>query len=383
VREILWRFDLTRRLVGATVALLVTLATVAAVGVPSALATSNLTVTTSFENTPVSLNTSDAVGYALANTSGSTQTVTFTNALPGGVTLDNPIAATNTAGLGACSTLVVTNPTSGQPSNPGDGVVAVSVSVPSVTGSSSTKPVCTISLSVVANTPSTADGALHDTYSNFSPNTLVPAQGSLVVLTNPVLTVTGPAPNQTFTLGKLIDASFGCAATDPLDSIASVFGTDDEGNQIQTGEPIDTVDAGSHSLEIDCYSAAGGGGYSQTINYHVSSYKLSAVRTTKSGQVLFKTSVPAGRFVIELIYGKRVIGTTRDTVLARKTASLAIRPTVKGIKALAGAARNKKKLRVQLHVAFTPNAIGAGAFQILPAGAIVVTRNVELPMPKR
>ncbi|MGH2860742.1 MAG: hypothetical protein ACRDLT_04445 [Solirubrobacteraceae bacterium] len=45
-----------------------------------------VTIETSFENSPISLNSSDAVGYALTNTTGATQTVTFTDNLPSGVT---------------------------------------------------------------------------------------------------------------------------------------------------------------------------------------------------------------------------------------------------------------------------------------------------------
>ena len=59
--------------------------------------------------------------------------------------------------------------------------------------------------------------------------------GGLVVLTNPTLGFTAPTNNQTFTLGQVVDANFSCAATDPLDSIDSFFGTDDEGNQIAVG----------------------------------------------------------------------------------------------------------------------------------------------------
>ena len=72
------------------------------------MAASSVTLKTSFENSPISLNTSDAVGYAFTNTTTAPQTVTFTDNLPSGVTLDNPVGTTNTNGTGAC-TLVSSN----------------------------------------------------------------------------------------------------------------------------------------------------------------------------------------------------------------------------------------------------------------------------------
>ncbi|HEX3801564.1 MAG TPA: hypothetical protein VHV75_01875 [Solirubrobacteraceae bacterium] len=372
------RFALARRVAGTAIAVAATLTTVAALGAPSALAAGSVSVATQFENSPISLNTSDAIGYAIANTTGSSETVTFTDTLPAGVTLDDPIGTTNTNGGGTCTALAVDNPSTGQPSNPGDGVLTVTATVPSVTGSSSTKPVCTISLSIVASSASVGDAALQDSYSGLSPSTITATTGKLVVLSNPTVNIASPTNNQSFTLGQVFNANFSCAATDPLDSIDSFFGTDDEGNQIASGAPIDTVDPGAHSLEVDCYSAAGGGDVSQTINYKVGSYKLTAVKTTKTDQASFKSLVPAGKIVSELVDGKKVIGTTKTTVLSRKTVSVKIKPTTAGKKVLA--AVKGKNATIQLHVSFTPNPIGSGDSQISSAAATVVTKNVKLPI---
>jgi hypothetical protein len=368
------RFALTRRVAGTAIAALAAVTTVVALAAPSALAvTPTVTVTTSYENSPISLNTSDAVGYAFKNTFTVPETVTFTDTLPPGVTLDSPIGLTNTAGTSpnSCSNITVTNPATGQPSASGDGAVTVSATVSAGSGT-----ICTISLSIVAGTPSVADAPLQDAYSNVSPAGITTTAGSLVVLTNPTLAFTAPTNNQTFALGQVFDANFNCAATDPLDSIDSFFGTDDEGNQIASGAPIDTVDPGSRSLEVDCYSAAGGGDFSESINYKVGSYTLTAVKTTKTDQVSFRSAVPAGRFVAEVIDAKKVIGTTRLTVAARKRASITVKPTTAGKKLLA--ATKGKLAKVQLHVAFTPQAIGSGDSQIAPAAATVVTRNLKL-----
>ncbi len=175
----------------------------------------------------------------------------------------------------------------------------------------------------------------------------------------------------------MFNANFNCAATDPLDSIDSFFGTDDEGNQIASGAPIDTVDPGAHSLEVDCYSAAGGGDVSQTINYKVGSYTLTAVKTTKTDQVSFK-SARTGRQ--DRGRGdRRQEGHRHDqvTVASRKTASVTVKPTTAGKKVLA--ATKGKTRHVQLHVAFTPQAIGTGDSEISPAAGDRRDQEPEAP----
>jgi hypothetical protein len=372
LRDIARRFVLTRRLAGTAVAALASLTAFAALGAPTALAASSVTIKTSFENSPVSLNTTDAIGFALTNNTGTAQTVTFTDTLPSGVTLDNPIGTTNTNGTGVCT---LTPPTA----NPGASSVTVTVTVPSETASGS---VCTISFSIVASTPSANDVPLKDSYSGVSGSTVTPTTttGSLIVLSSPTLSFSAPSNGQSFTLGQVFNASFGCTQTDPLDSISAFFGTDDEGNQIQSGAPIDTLDPGTRSLEVDCYSAAGGD-ITQTISYKVGSYSLTALREAKKTDfVSFKTLVPAGKLVARLLYGvkKTVIGTTRTTVGAHGTVSVTIKPTAAGRKLLA--AVRTKTAAATVTVSFTPAPIGTGDTQITAAGATVVSRTVKLPI---
>jgi hypothetical protein len=387
LRNIAIRFVTRHRRATAALSAASTLAVLAAIGPAPASAagsgptgsgptgsgatSSGVTIQTSYENNPISLGTSDAIGYALTNDTGLSQTVTFTDNLPTGVQLDSPIAATNTAGTGTC-TLAPPDVT------PGASAFQVSVTVPSELASG---PVCTISFGIVATIPSAADAPITDTYSGVSATTVTPTTtaGSLIVLTNPTLSFTAPSNGQSFYLGQIDDASFACAPTDPLDSIDSFFGTDDAGNQIESGAPIDTVDPGSHTLEVDCYSAAGGGEVSQTVTYTVGSFALDAVREIRKTDVVsFQTLVPAGKIVAKVIYGKKVLGTTTQTTISRATASVAIKPTASARRLLA--ALRGRSASVKLQVAFTPQAIGSGDQQITPAGAIVVTRNIRLPI---
>ncbi len=347
----------------AAVALTTVLAT------PVAWAAGGVTITTSFENDPISLNTTDAVGYALTNTTGVPQTVTFTNTLPSGVTLDNPPAATLNSGTSTSCSLAT--PAAG----PGSSSVTVTVGVPPASGT-----VCTVWFDVVAVTPSN-DVALSDTYSGLSATTVTPTAtpGSLVVLSNPVLSFTAPASGQTFYLGQLVDAQFSCAATDPLDSIDSFFGTDDEGNQIESGAPIDTLDPGTHTLQVDCYSAAGGGAVSQTVTYTVGSYALVAVHAAKGTDVVsFRTRIPAGKLITRVFYGRKVVGVRTLTTTALGVAEVTVRPTAAGRHLLAPLRGRFATLRLQ--VSFDPAPLGSGDQQITAAAATILTRTVKLPL---
>lgn len=365
---------INRRARAAALATFCALAAVTSLGAPSAMAaaataTGGVTIKTAFENSPISLDTSDAVGYQLTNTTTTTQTVTFTDTLPAGVTLDNPLGTTNSNGTGTCT---LATPTA----TPGSGAITLTVAVPAATGT-----VCTLSFGIVAATPS-SDAALSDAYSGVSTASgVVPAttHGSLTVLSSPTLSFTAPTSNQSFSLGQSAAAAFSCAATDPLDSIDSFFGTDDEGNQIESGAPIDTVDPGTHTLAVNCYSAAGGGSVSQSVAYSVGSYSLAAVTTARKTDIVrFKTLVPAGKIASQVIYGKKVIAAATRSQTSRATATVTVKPTAAGRRLLA--AIKARSVAAKLQVTFTPQAVGTGDQEINPAAAIVVTRNIRLPL---
>ena len=348
---------------------LMTVALIAATGCTPAWAAGAVTVTTSFENDPISVNTTDAVGYALTNTTATPQTVTFTDNLPAGVTFEDPAAAGLTDGSTSGCSLVPPS------AAPGAGTVTVTVTVPPAAATA-----CTVWFDVVASTPSN-DQPLADSYSGLSASSVTPVAtpGSLTVLTDPTLSFTSPANGQSFYLGEIVDANFSCAASDPLDSIDSFFGTDDEGNQIESGAPIDTVDPGTHTLEVDCFSAAGGGYVSQTVSYSVSSYSLLAVHAARgTDQISYRTLVPAGQLSSRVFYGSKLIAVSRTTVTARGVVAVSFRPTPAG-RRLIGSLRGRFAT-LSLDVSFQPQAIGSGEQQITPVAAIVTAREVKVPL---
>ncbi len=358
------------RITGLALTALATIVSVAALA-PSALAAGSVTIKTAFENTPISLDTSDAVGYAFTNATSSPETVTFTDTLPTGVTFDNPVGATVTTGSSSgCSVVSST-------AAPGASSLMVTITVPSATGT-----VCTLSYSVVAGTPSN-DVAIGDTYSavSVSSGTVSTTAGSLTVLSDPSLSFTAPTSGQSFSLGQISAAAFACTATDPKDAIDSFFGTDDAGNQIESGAPIDTVDPGSHTLEVECYSANGGGSVNQSVSYTVGSYTLSRVRAAKTTDLVsFRTSVPAGKLVAKAFYGKKLIGSTTVSPTARRFVRVVIKPTTAGKKLLT--ALKGKTANLRLQTAFNPLPIGTGDQQIAAAGATVISRTVKLPLAR-
>ncbi len=372
MRDIAQGFASGRRAAASLTALvtLVTLTTVAALAPPALAVTTPVTITTAFENTPISPGTSDAVGFAFTNSSSAPQNVTFTDSLPAGVTLDNPIAPTVTNGSSAGCTVVSST------AAPGASSLTVTITVPNSTGT-----VCTLSYSVVASTPSN-DVAIRDAYSavsTASATAVSETTGSLVVLSNPALSLTAPSGGQSFYLGQISTAAFACTASDPLDSIDSFFGTDDEGNQIESGAPIDTVDPGGHTLTVECYSAAGGGFVSQSVSYVVGSYSLSAVRAAKTTDIVsFKTTVPPSKLTARVFYGKKVVGATTVSPTSEGLIAVIVKPTNAGRKLLAGLKGRWANLKLQ--TSLSPLPIGTGDQEITPAGATVLSRTVKLPL---
>jgi hypothetical protein len=379
MREIALRLALTRRLVATVIAAAAVLTAVAGLGAPSALAAGSVKVTTSYVQTPISANKADSILFAISNSTGSTvNNLTFSDTLPVGTTLGDPVGVAIIPGASStCGSVTAVNPASGAASAPGDVAFAITVStVPSAASGA----ICSVSLGIVSVTPSVADAPYFDALSStFTTPKPVLTSAGIVVLNDPALTVVKPKKGETFKLGQIVAANFGCSATDPLDTIASVFATDEYSNQVNTGEAIDTVDPGKNTLQFNCYSGIGSGDTTQSMTYKVSSYTVASVKENASnGEVTFKSLVPAGKFVAEILHGKQVIGAAKATVHYRHTATVSVKLKPAGAKLLSKA--KGKPVKVTLSLAFTPSGVGIGPDRIAASGPIDVTKAISVEM---
>ncbi len=375
MKEVSRRLALTRRLAVGVTASAAVLTGMAALSAPSALAAGSVKVSTSYVQTPISANKADSILFAIANSTGSTvNNLTFTDTLPVGTVLDDPVGLSLIPGTATnCGTVTAVNPTTGAVSAPGDTSVAITIaSVPSAASGA----ICTVSVGIVSNTPSVADAAYLDTLtSTFAAPKPVLTPAGIVVLSDPALEIIKPRKPTTFALGQIVAGNFACTPTDALDTVASVFATDDYSNQINSGEAIDTVDPGKNTLQYNCYSGVGSGDTTQSVSYRVSSYKVSSVKANAAkGELTFKSLVPAGRFVTELSVGKRVIGASKVTVHYRHTATVAVKLNAAGKALLASG----KHVKAKLSLSFTPVGVGIGPDRITPSGPIAVAKSVTI-----
>ena len=379
MREIARRLALTRRLVATATAAAAALTGIAALGVPSALAAGSVKVTTSYVQAPISAGKGESILYAVANTTGSTvSNLTFTDTLPTGGTLGDPVGLAVIPGATTtCGAVTSISPATGATSSPGDSAVTVTVaSVPSVASGA----VCTVTLGLVLATPSVADVAYSDSLtSTFASPKPVLTPAGIVVLGDPALTVSRPAKGQAFKLGQVVASSFSCASTDPLDMLGSLFATDNYSNQIEPNEAIDTVDPGRNTLQVNCYSVTGTGETTESVKYKVSSYTVASVtKNTINGGLTFKSLVPTGKFVAEILHGTKVIGETKAKVNYRHIAAVSVKLNAAG-KSLVEKA-NGKSVAVRLALAFTPADVGIGPDRITPSGPIDVTKSTSISM---
>lgn len=380
MREVARRLALTRRLVATATAATVVLTAMAAMDASSAFAAGSVKVTTSYVQTPISANKADSILFAISNSTGSTvNNLSFTDTLPTGATLGNPVGQVIIAGSATtCATVTAVNPTTGAVSAPGDTAVTVTVSG---VQSAASGTICTVSLSIVPTVPSVADipytDTLTSTFTTPKP-TLTPA--GIVVLSDPALTVAKPKRAERFALGQIVAANFGCSATDGDDTIGSVFATDSFSNQVNSGEAIDTIDPGSNTLQFNCYSAVGSVDETQSVTYKVSSYKVASVsKNASNGEVTFKSLVPAGKFVAEVLHGKQVIGKSKVAVHWRHTATVPVMLNSQG-KSLLSRAKGRL-VKVKLSLAFTPTPVGIGPDRITASGPIDVTKAASIYAP--
>jgi hypothetical protein len=203
--------------------------------------------------------------------------VGFTDTLPAGVVLDNPVSAT----FSGCGTPL------DDPSATGTLDITAVAGQSTITVSGAVVKAgtnCVLTFAVLgnaANSPTTdADvytpagdlgGFEFATTSTGAPSpgagTVTPA--TLDVLPPPTAIVTSPVNKAVYKYGQVVDASYACAQPDYNTQwdevgietagiqIGGCFGTDDLFNTVDATQPIDTTIPGAHSLDVSAISFDG------------------------------------------------------------------------------------------------------------------------------
>jgi len=244
------------------------------------------TITTSYTNTPIGVGESSGITITIAANGGTTYGVGFTDTLPTGVVLDNPVSETASGcGNPVDDPTPATLDTLAYTATPGTSTITVSGAVVKTTAS------CVLTFSVLGNTANTnAEGptsADTDVYSDLAYSAVASTNatpggtpisggdatgGELDVLPAPLVTVTAPKNNAVYKFGQVVKASFVCSQPDYDATLwdteftgqtlgiqdGACFGTDDTTfNNVNDGQAIDTTSAGNHSLDLSAISFDG------------------------------------------------------------------------------------------------------------------------------
>jgi hypothetical protein len=334
---------------GAAVAVLP--ATAAAVTPPL-----SITVSTSGPLAPGS--TTDYLGdagvtYGITYTlkAASTDTLTgvgFADALPSGAALDDEVGET----AKNCGTPFVPGNQPGATSVIESGLTVIGSSASNYVGS------CTITLEFVANSVEVASADATTLASggylvngSTTATTATITDLALTVAGLPTLSVTGVTSNATYGYGLSVDLGFS-AAPGANDSIApnGVYATDDQGNTLATGQAVNTDVPGDHQVQVWVQTVDGYLG-SQTYAYTVDSPKLTAVKTTRKGDVDFDVEyLAAGSVAAKVVAGKTVVGQVTKRVTVGNETVVTVAPSAAGRQALTKLTTTTKKVKVRVKV---------------------------------
>jgi hypothetical protein len=346
-----------RGLIGAAVASAVTATAFAlATAVPAMAAAAPPTITSAF--TPTEIGVGDSTATALSftitnpNASGTLSGVSFTDALPAGLTVDNPNGENGTCG----SASVVT-------------AVPASATISLTGGSLKATASCTVSVSLIAGQV----GVLQNTTGPVSSSAGSSATGdtqSLTVLPPPTVTVRGVKTNAHYTFGAKVKPTFTCAQPGDPAVLADCSAVDDLGNSVASGKALRTTQAGSHSLTVTATSSDGLS-TTDTFDYTVLSnnrFTVSAIKHNSAGTISLRLGLPgAGKVkVVELAAHGVTFGRYAVSVSAERTLHVKVKPTPAG-KALL---KKGTTAKIKLEVTYTPK---GGVDRTLTKRAIALT----------
>jgi hypothetical protein len=311
------RRSLERGRVAATIATVATAA--AAIGLiaaPGALAAvSPPKITSAFTPNEIGVGgtTASALSFTIANpnATGTLSAVAFTDALPAGVTVDDPNGENGTCGS---SGVITANP----------GGQTISLTAGSVKAASS----CTISVSVVASQTGTFTNNTGVVSSSGGASSTGDTE-TLTVLPAPTVSFAHIRNNAKYNYGEVVRPTYSCAQAGDPTTLESCTAADDLGNQLNSGSALKTKLPGSHSLTISATSSDGLV-TTDTINYTVlpdNRFTVAKVIHTSSGALSFKLSLPgAGKLNITERAGKTALAKYSRHLTGKRTITVHLSP---------------------------------------------------------
>jgi hypothetical protein len=297
------------------------------------------TVTTAFTPNLIGLSDSSATSLSVTianpNASGTLSSVSFTDTLPAGLTVDNPNGENGTCG----SAGVITADAGSQ---------AISLTGGSVKAASS----CTISVSVVPSQTGTftdAPGAIGSSAGSGAAS----APASLTVIPPPTVRVSNPRNNAKLAFGAVVRPRYSCSQPADPSALSDCSAVDDLGNNVASGGALDTRAPGSHTLTVSATSADGLV-TTQDIDYTVlpdNRFTLAQLSTKANGTVSFLLALPgAGSVIIREIDGHHTFGTYSGHVGGPRKLKVTVKPSPAGAKLLAAG----QAQRIAIQVTFAP-----------------------------
>jgi hypothetical protein len=293
---------------------------------------SSYTSTDTATQSVIGVTQSSGLTITITANGGTTYGVGFTDTLPGGVVLDNPVSAT----FSGCGTPVddpsVTGGTLVVTANSNENTITVSGAVVKTTAN------CVLTFAVLGKTANTVatDADSYGTsvsYATTSGGTPITGgtgtSATLDVLPEPSVDVTLPARKAIYKYKQVVHASYVCAQPDYSTQwdevgvetlgiqLGGCFGTDDQFNTVNDGQKIDTSVAGSHSLTVSAISFDGDE-YDYTVNYKVlpnNVFTLGKIGPLSGDKFPVVAKLPGkGKLEITLWKGKTKVATGTLTV---------------------------------------------------------------------
>lgn len=319
------------------------IAAVAAIGLyaaPTALAvTAPPTITSAFTPNLIGVGDTDATALSVTitnpNATGTVSSISFSDALPAGLTVDNPNGENGTCG----STSIVT---------------AVPASQTFSLSAGSLKPgtACTLSISLIAGQVGILS---NDTgpVSSSAGNSIAGDTETLTVLPPPTVAVTHIKNNATYAYGQVVRPGYSCSQPADPTALSDCSAADDHGNSVRSGGALNTKSPGPHSLTVSATSADGLV-TTDTVNYAVlpdNRFTISKVKPRTGGALGLQLALPgAGTVKVVEVAGPTTVGSYTGRVGGKRTLNVKVKPTPGGTARLTAGS----PVRVTLKVTYTP-----------------------------